>query len=130
MTPSQLDLLHTLRIHEQVAVAGGLFSLAQRATCASASRLIVIILTPVDGYSAAAAAEEAKYTGASVISYDRLILSTDAVDYYVTFDMNATGAAQAQDLVDKATGTGNSLLYAGASSDPSAPLFKDVTSPV
>ena len=50
-----------------------------------------------------------------MISYDRLILGTDAVDYYVTFDSNAVGAAQAQYLVDKAAGTGNPLyLYAGA----------------
>jgi putative multiple sugar transport system substrate-binding protein len=53
-----------------------------------------------------------------------LILGTDAVDYYVTFDSNAVGAAQAQYLVDKAEGTGNPLyLYAGASSDNNAFLF-------
>jgi putative multiple sugar transport system substrate-binding protein len=84
----------------------------------------VIILTPQDGAAAAAAAEAAKEAGAKVISYDRLILGTDAVDYYVTFDSNAVGAAQAQYLVDKATGTGNPLyLYAGASSDNNAFLF-------
>ena len=59
-----------------------------------------------------------------VISYDRLIRDTDAVDYYVTFDSIAVGAAQAQYLVDKATGTGNPLyLYAGAASDNNAFLF-------
>jgi putative multiple sugar transport system substrate-binding protein len=84
----------------------------------------VIILTPQDGAAAAAAAEAARDAGAKVISYDRLILGTDAVDYYVTFDSNAVGAAQAQYLVDKATGTGNPLyLYAGASSDNNAFLF-------
>jgi putative multiple sugar transport system substrate-binding protein len=46
------------------------------------------------------------------------------VDYYVTFDSVAVGAAQAQYLVDKASGTGNPLyLYAGASSDNNAFLF-------
>ena len=84
----------------------------------------VIILTPQDGAAAAAAAEAARDAGAKVVSYDRLILGTDAVDYYVTFDSNAVGAAQAQYLVDKATGTGNPLyLYAGASSDNNAFLF-------
>ena len=59
-----------------------------------------------------------------VISYDRLIRDTDAVDYYVTFDSIAVGEAQAQYLVDKATGTGNPLyLYAGAASDNNAFLF-------
>lgn len=84
----------------------------------------VIILTPQDGAAAAAAATAARQAGAKVISYDRLILGTDAVDYYVTFDSNAVGAAQAQYLVDKATGTGNPLyLYAGAASDNNAFLF-------
>jgi putative multiple sugar transport system substrate-binding protein len=84
----------------------------------------VIILTPHDGSAAAAAAEAARDAGVKVISYDRLILDTDAVDYYVTFDSIAVGAAQAQYLVDKASGTGNPLyLYAGAATDNNAFLF-------
>ena len=84
----------------------------------------VLILTPQDGAAAAAAAEAARAAGVKVISYDRLILNTDAVDYYVTFDSVAVGAAQAQYLVDKATGTDNPLyLYAGAASDNNAFLF-------
>lgn len=84
----------------------------------------VLILTPQDGAAAAAAAEAAREAGAKVIAYDRLILGTDAVDYYVTFDSNAVGRAQGQYLIDKATGTGNPLfLYAGAASDNNAFLF-------
>ena len=84
----------------------------------------VLIITPQDGTAAAAAAEAARQAGVKVISYDRLILNTDAVDYYVTFDSNAVGEAQAQYLVDKAEGTGNPLyLYAGAASDNNAFLF-------
>jgi putative multiple sugar transport system substrate-binding protein len=84
----------------------------------------VIIITPQDSTAAAAAAEAARAAGVKVISYDRLIRDTDAVDYYVTFDSIAVGAAQAQYLVDKATGTGNPLfLYAGAASDNNAFLF-------
>jgi len=84
----------------------------------------VLIITPQDGTAAAAAVEEAKKAGVKVISYDRLVLNTDAVDYYVTFDSNAVGAAQAQYLIDHATGTGNPLyLYAGAASDNNAFLF-------
>jgi putative multiple sugar transport system substrate-binding protein len=84
----------------------------------------VIILTPQDGTAAAAAAEEARKAGVKLISYDRLIRDTDAVDYYVTFDSNAVGAKQAQYLVDNATGKGNPLyLYAGAASDNNAFLF-------
>lgn len=84
----------------------------------------VLIICPHDGTAAAAAASAARAAGVKVISYDRLILNTDAVDYYVTFDSLAVGAAQAQYLVDKATGTGNPLyLYAGAASDNNAFLF-------
>lgn len=84
----------------------------------------VLIITPQDGAAAAAAAEAAKKEGIKVISYDRLITNTDAVDYYVTFDSIAVGEAQAQYLVDKASGTGNPLyLYAGAASDNNAFLF-------
>ena len=84
----------------------------------------VLILTPQDGAAAAAAAEEAHAAGIKVIAYDRLILNTDAVDYYVTFDSIAVGEAQGQYLVDHASGTGNPLyLYAGAASDNNAFLF-------
>ena len=84
----------------------------------------VLIICPQDGTAAAAAAEEARDAGVKVISYDRLIRETDAVDYYVTFDSIAVGAQQAQYLVDHASGTGNPLyLYAGAASDNNAFLF-------
>ncbi len=84
----------------------------------------VIIITPHDGTAAAAAAEAARNAGVKVISYDRLIRDTDAVDYYVTFDSLAVGAQQAQYLVDNAEGTDNPLyLYAGAASDNNAFIF-------
>jgi len=84
----------------------------------------VIIITPQDGKAAAAAAEAARAAGIKVISYDRLILDTEAVDYYVTFDSEAVGGQQAQYLVDHAKGTGQPLyLYAGAASDNNAFLF-------
>ena len=84
----------------------------------------VLIICPQDSTAAAASAEAARDAGVKVVSYDRLITDTDAVDYYVTFDSIAVGAAQAQYLVDKATGTGNPLyLYAGAASDNNAFLF-------
>jgi ABC-type sugar transport system ATPase subunit len=74
--------------------------------------------------AAAAAVEAAKAAGVKVISYDRLITNTTAVDYYVTFDSIAVGAQQAQYLVDHATGKGNPLyLYAGAATDNNAFIF-------
>ncbi len=84
----------------------------------------VLIICPQDGTAAAAAAEAARQAGVKVISYDRLIRDTDAVDYYVTFDSVAVGEAWGKYLSENATGTGNNLyLYAGAASDNNAFLF-------
>jgi putative multiple sugar transport system substrate-binding protein len=85
----------------------------------------VLIICPQDATAAAAAVEEAKAAGVKVISYDRLIRDTTAVDYYVTFDSFAVGAAWSQFLIDKAGATkGNNLyLYAGAASDNNAFIF-------
>ena len=84
----------------------------------------VLILCPQDATAAAAAADEARAAGVKVVSYDRLIRDTEAVDYYVTFDSIAVGKAQAQYLVDKATGQGNPLyLYAGSAADNNAFIF-------
>jgi putative multiple sugar transport system substrate-binding protein len=84
----------------------------------------VIIICPQDATAAGAAADEARAAGVKVISYDRLILDSASVDYYVTFDSISVGEAQVNYLVQKATGTGNPLyLYAGAASDNNAFLF-------
>ena len=85
----------------------------------------VLIICAKDGAAAAAAVEEAKAAGVTVIAYDRLITGTDAVDYYVTFDSFAVGAAQGQYLVDNApAGSGIPLyLYAGAATDNNAFIF-------
>ena len=79
----------------------------------------VLVFCPWDGSAAAAAADEARAAGVRVIAYDRLILDTAAVDYFVTFDSLAVGAAQAQYLIEKAGATkGNNLyLYAGSAVD-------------
>jgi len=84
----------------------------------------VLIICPHDSTAAAASAEAARAAGVKVISYDRLITDTKAVDYYVTFDSVSVGAAQGKYLVDHAEGKGNPLyLYAGAASDNNAFLF-------
>jgi putative multiple sugar transport system substrate-binding protein len=85
----------------------------------------VIIICPVDASAAAATVEEAHQVGVKVISYDRLIRDTDAIDYYVAFDDVAVGQAWGDYLVQQAGATkGNPLyLYAGAPSDNNAFLF-------
>ena len=88
----------------------------------------VLVICPHDGAAAAAAAEAAKKEGVTVISYDRLITDTSAVDYYVTFDSFQVGVAQGQYLINSIEkgSKGNSLyLYAGAASDNNAFIFFD-----
>jgi putative multiple sugar transport system substrate-binding protein len=84
----------------------------------------VLILCPVESDGASAAVAEARAAGAKVISYDRLILNTAAVDYYITFDGKAVGRAQGQYLIDHAGGSGRPLyLYAGHPGDNNSFVF-------
>lgn len=85
----------------------------------------VLIITPQDGKAAGAAVEAAKEEGVTVISYDRLVTDTEAVDYYATFNSVSVGEAQAQYLIDNLDGdTEQDLyLYAGAATDNNAFLF-------
>jgi putative multiple sugar transport system substrate-binding protein len=84
----------------------------------------VLIICPQDASAAAAAADAARKAGVKVVSYDRLIRDTASVDYYVTFDSVAVGAAWGTYLAKNATGKNNNLyLYAGAASDNNAFLF-------
>jgi putative multiple sugar transport system substrate-binding protein len=86
----------------------------------------VLIMTPHDGKAAAAAVDVAAAAGVKVISYDRLVMNTSNVDYYVTFDSFSVGKAFGQYLVDNAKGSGNNLyLYAGGSFDNNAFIFFD-----
>ena len=81
----------------------------------------VLLICPFDGAAAASTVEMAKAEGVQVISYDRLITGTDAVDYYVAFESLKIGEAMGQYLVDQAAaygGTGlNLYLYSGALTD-------------
>lgn len=85
----------------------------------------IIVLCPFDATAAAAAVDDAHREGIPVISYDRLIMDSPYVDYYVTFDSISVGAAMAQYLVDKAGNTkGNNLyMYSGALTDNNSLLF-------
>ena len=81
----------------------------------------VLMICPFDGAAAASTVELAKKEGVKVISYDRLITGTDAVDYYVAFESQKIGEAMGQYLVDQAAAYGGSglnlYLYSGALTD-------------
>ncbi|MCQ2437083.1 MAG: substrate-binding domain-containing protein [Clostridia bacterium] len=64
----------------------------------------VIVLCAYDAAAAAAAVNSAKEEGIVVISYDRLIMGTPNLDYYVTFDSRSVGQAQADYLIQQAEG--------------------------
>ena len=64
----------------------------------------VIIICAHDAAAAAIAVETAKAEGITVISYDRLITDTDALDYYVTFDSVSVGEAMGEYLAANAKG--------------------------
>jgi putative multiple sugar transport system substrate-binding protein len=60
----------------------------------------VIIIGAKDGAQLSSQVEAAHAAGAVVIAYDRLILNTEAVDYYLAFDNFKVGQLQGQALLD------------------------------
>ncbi len=88
----------------------------------------VLVLDPVDSAAAATIADKAKAQGVPVIAYDRLILNSDGVSYYISFDNQEVGKLQAQSLVDKLTQMGiqnpSIVMINGSPTDNNASLFK------
>lgn len=79
----------------------------------------VLVVIPIDGEAAAIIADQAEEAGVPAIAYDRMMQSENT-DFWVQADMFATGAAQAQHVVDR-TETGDTLvLIKGSPTDPNA----------
>jgi D-xylose transport system substrate-binding protein len=89
----------------------------------------VLVLDPVDSASAASMVNLAKQQDVPVISYDRLILDTDGVDYYVSFDNVSVGELQGEALVKKLADDGNPtgpiIKIKGDPADNNAKLFNE-----
>jgi len=89
----------------------------------------VLVLDPVDSAAAAAIADKAKAQGVPVIAYDRLILNSNNVNYYISFDNYKVGQLQAQSLVDRLNQEGVKnpviVMINGAPTDNNAKLFKE-----
>ncbi len=87
----------------------------------------VLVLDPVDSASAAGMVNLAKQQDVPVVSYDRLILDSDGVDYYVSFDNVRVGELQGEALVkklaDDGTPTGPIVKINGSPTDNNAKLF-------
>ena len=54
----------------------------------------VVVIAAIEGSSLGAALDLAKEKGVPVIAYDRLLLDSDAVSYYATFDNYKVGTVQ------------------------------------
>lgn len=61
----------------------------------------VLVIAAIDGSSLSNVLSTAKKKNIPVIAYDRLIMDTDAVSYYATFDNYKVGTLQGDYLVDK-----------------------------
>ena len=90
----------------------------------------VIIIGAADGGQLATQVKAAKDAGAVVIAYDRLILNTPDVDYYVAYDNEKVGELQGQALLDgmkakKPAGPYNIELFSGSSDDANSKVFFD-----
>ena len=88
----------------------------------------VLVVAAIDGESLGEAMNAAKEAGIPVIAYDRLIMSSDAVTYYATFDNYMVGTKQGQYIVDtldldNAAGPFNLEITAGDPGDNNANYF-------
>ncbi|NGO68473.1 multiple monosaccharide ABC transporter substrate-binding protein [Streptomyces boncukensis] len=61
----------------------------------------LLVIAAIDGSALTNVLRRAKDANIPVISYDRLILGTENVDYYASFDNERVGELQGQYLVDK-----------------------------
>ena len=88
----------------------------------------VLVVASIDGTALAGVLKQAKEAGIPVIAYDRLLRSTDAVDYYATFDNLKVGVMQANSLITGLEASGkpkpwNVELFAGSPDDNNATFF-------
>ena len=87
-----------------------------------------LVIASIDGESLTTVLESAKSAGIPVIAYDRLIMNTDAVSYYATFDNYMVGTKQGQYIVDtldldNADGPFNMEITGGSPDDNNAKFF-------
>ncbi len=88
----------------------------------------VLVIAAIEANSLSTVLEKAKSANIPVIAYDRLIMNTDAVAYYATFDNYKVGVTQAQYIIDtldldNADGPFNMEVTAGDPGDNNAPFF-------
>ncbi|HIT90397.1 MAG TPA: sugar-binding protein [Candidatus Merdenecus merdavium] len=88
----------------------------------------ILVIASIDGSALGTALKGAKEKNIPVIAYDRLIMETDAVSYYATFDNESVGEIQGQYIVDQLdleneAGPFNIELFTGSSDDNNCVFF-------
>lgn len=88
----------------------------------------LLVIASIDGDSLGTVLEQAKEKNIPVIAYDRLIMNSDAVSYYATFDNYMVGTKQGQYIVDtldleNQAGPFNLEIFTGDPGDNNAKFF-------
>jgi len=88
----------------------------------------VLVIAAINGESLGTPLGQAKEAGVSVIAYDRLILNSEAVSYYATFDNYMVGQKQGEFIkeqldLDNATDTYNIEIFTGDPADNNTNFF-------
>ena len=60
----------------------------------------ILVIASIDGSSLGEPLKQAKEAGIPVIAYDRLLMESDAVSYYATFDNYMVGQKQGEYIVE------------------------------
>lgn len=93
-----------------------------------ADKVDLLLVAAIDGNTLSQTLDNAKSAGIDVIAYDRLIMNTDAVTYYVSFDNYTVGKLQGEFVRDQldlenAAGPFNIEFTAGDPADNNAGYF-------
>ena len=88
----------------------------------------VLIIAAIESSSLGEALEDAEYLNIPVIAYDRLLMESDTIDYYVTFDNYMVGQLQGEYIesalgLDYGAGPYNIEITTGDPSDNNALFF-------
>ena len=88
----------------------------------------VLVIAAIEASSLGEALDMAKAANIPVVAYDRLLINSDAVSYYATFDNYKVGQVQGQYIIDtldldNADGPFNLEITAGDPGDNNAPFF-------
>ena len=90
----------------------------------------LLLIAAIDGTKLSGTLETAKSKGIPVVAYDRLIMDTHALTYYVSFDNRAVGRLQGEFVrdqlkLDSSSGPYNIEFVAGDPADNNAKYFYD-----